>query len=192
MPQDALIVLANEMGADGTLTDESLARAGLTLRIARERPTDLVVTCGWPYRPDSAVAIADAFKDHLVGQGLPAERIVPEVTSRDTVGDAVFTRAKVIDPRGIARLRVVTSAYHVARTRRIFGFVYGDGYDVTVLGATVPEPPGAAEREAASLAAFRRTFAGVNPGDLPSILEALRTRHPFYDGTVHPALEAGA
>lgn len=183
---DALIVLANEMDIDGRLNEESSARADLAAILAQEGGITWIVTSGWAYRQDSDICIANAFKDYLMSvHGVAATRILTEVGARDTVGDAVFTRANAAVAGGWRRICVVTSDYHVARTQAIFDFVYGPDFVVDVRGAVAARKDGVEAREAASIAAFRATFEGVHPGAIADIMTRLGQRHPFYNGEIY-------
>lgn len=188
MSVDAVIVLANLMDADGILNDESARRAAKAADLFTQTGATALVTCGWAYRPDSDIVIADAFAAHLIRHhGIDPASIVVEPHSRDTVGDAYFTKANLALPRRWRRLLVVTSDYHAARTGEIFDFIYGDDAEVSVVGADI-DPAARQGDEAASLAAFRATFQGIRRGDTAAILERMRLSHPFYNGQVHPRI----
>lgn len=62
---------------------------------------------------------------YLVAQGIPATHIFTETASYDTIGNAYFARVIHADPLGWRRLRIITSAFHMARTRAIFQWVFG-------------------------------------------------------------------
>lgn len=188
MNYDAVIVLANEMDPHGVLNRESTLRANLAAELARELEIPRVVTCGWAYRNDSKVRIADAFKDYLVSIGLKPECITTELNSRDTVGDAVFTRVNIIEPLGFSKFCVVTSNYHVARTKRIFDFVYGSKFSFDVKGAAVDFCSAVLSKEADSESAFINTFSNVQAGDIDHIMETLKKSHPFYNGKIYPKI----
>ncbi|MBN3765115.1 YdcF family protein [Burkholderia sp. Ac-20365] len=184
---DAVVVLANLMDADGTLNDETRARVDLGIEAMKTASAPLLVMCGWAYRDDSDICIADAMRRYaLEYTQLDASRVIAETTSRDTVGDAVFTRRNLAATFDGPRILVATSAYHAARTLEIFTFVYGPSFHIDVAGAG--DPPTAAQlaSEARSLDAFRATFSGVASGDGDAIFERLRERHPFYNGDVYP------
>ncbi|NBO19193.1 MAG: YdcF family protein [Proteobacteria bacterium] len=188
MTFDAVIVLANEMDPSGALNTESVLRANLAARLLDELPAAFVVTCGWAYRKDSCVRIADAFKSYLVGMGVKPDKIITEITSRDTVGDAVFTKLNVAEPRRFTKLCVVTSNYHVPRTSKIFNFVYGSGYAIRVEGANVEYSEAVIAKELASERAFAKTFSHVLAGNNDQIMDALRCHHPFYNGEIYPEI----
>jgi hypothetical protein len=62
---------------------------------------------------------------YLVEAGIPAGRILIESRSLDTIGNAFFSRVVHVEPRGLRRLLVITSDFHLARTRAVFEWVYG-------------------------------------------------------------------
>jgi uncharacterized SAM-binding protein YcdF (DUF218 family) len=61
---------------------------------------------------------------YLMERGLAGERIVCESSSYDTIGNAYFCRVIHTDPRRLARLLIVTSAFHMPRTEAIFRWVF--------------------------------------------------------------------
>ena len=186
---DAVIVLANLMDVNGALNFESAARAGRSVEFLIQQKVNNLVTCGWAYRTDSKINIADAFKDHIASKYnvLPG-MVISEKNSRDTVGDAYFTKINLAKPRGWRRVCVVTSNYHVERSREIFCFIYGDEFRIDVIGADVPCNDEIIRNELKSMEAFRNTFAGVESGNDAMILDRLRNRHPFYNGEFYPQI----
>lgn len=186
---DAVIILSNHMNAEGQLNDESARRASKGVEVFKESNAKVIITCGWAYRNDSSIAIGDAFKHHLVERyEINDEKILVETTSRDTVGDAYFTKINIVDPSQWKRLIVVTSDYHVKRTIEVFNFVYGDRYWISVVGAQTRHDSEKHLAENNSLEAFRHTFTGVTKGNDFDILNALKIRHPFYNGKVYSAI----
>jgi hypothetical protein len=184
---DAVIVLANLMSADGVPNGESLARLSLACRLVKSGEAPLLVTCGWAYRDDSEIPIAIALAQFAVANlGLYSSQILVETNSRDTVGDAVFTKRNFANRLGWNEITVVTSDYHAARTREIFSFVYGKPIDVRSVAC--PEGSERDTSERASLEAFRKTFLNIKSGDDIGIYQRLRTNHPFYNGHQFPIL----
>lgn len=187
---DAIIVLANLMDPGGNLNGETLARLSKAFDLLKAGEASLVATCGWAYRDDSDICIADAMATHAeLVMGIPKSKIISETTSRDTVGDAVFTKRNLANPRNWQSVIVVTSAYHADRTREIFSFVYGRMIDV--VSAASDDTPSLRASEAKSIGAFRATFSGVMPGDDAAIFERLTSSHPFYNCEVYPPLLDG-
>ncbi len=194
MTYSAIIVLGNWMDQHACLQLDSAARMDLALTLLHEHPTAVLVTSGWAYRDDTDITIAEAMKTYAIERGgVSSNAILTETTARDTVGDAVFTKRNVVLAAKIPwdKLLLVTSDYHVQRVQEIFNFVYGSAYSITVVGADSQEldPVAGPAAEAASIAAFRKTFAGIAAGDDAAIYQRLCEQHPFYNGQVHPQIE---
>lgn len=62
---------------------------------------------------------------YLMEAGIPAERILTETHSYDTIGNAFFSRVMHADPRRLRRLLIITSDFHLPRTEAVFRWVYG-------------------------------------------------------------------
>jgi uncharacterized SAM-binding protein YcdF (DUF218 family) len=184
--KDAVIVLANQMDQNGLLNSESKARANKAVEILNELDISNIVTCGWNYRNDSDIKIADAFKSYIVNSlGVNPSKVITELNSRDTVGDAYFTKINLALSLNWKNLCVVTSDYHVKRTQEIFSFIYGNDFSVEVYGASVDHDSSILSNELVSTYSFRDTFFGITKGNNSEILNRLRERHPFYNGQVY-------
>ena len=186
MTYDAIIVLSNLLDEHGELNAESQARLREAVSAFGEGLAPVMLTSGWDYNGAYDQPIALAMRDFAVQElGMAAESILSDPHSRDTVGDAYFTKVNFAVPRGWERVLLVTSQYHLARALRLFQFVYGP--DVVVEGRSAGPEPEAEQiaKEQASLASFEETFQGVKPGDEAAVLEKLRSVHPYYNGEIY-------
>ena len=186
------IVLANLMSERGELNAETAARVDLAAEIENSQESNLILLCGWPYRTDSHIAIADAMRTYLLTRD-PAlsQRSRCQRLSRDTVGDAVFSRILLDNLTGRQAnylVNIVTSDYHVNRSREIFKFVFPQSCSVSVSGVPGFQLDDSAAKEKKSISSFRNTFKNIQSGDLASIYCTLRNDHPFYNGTIHPRI----
>lgn len=185
----AIIVLGNLMSQQGDLNRESKNRMELAIKSFFQFSSPVLITCGWAYRDDSTIAIADAMFRYAVDTGqIPATSVLTATQSRDTVGDAVFSKRIVTSNPGWDKFLIVTSDYHVDRTKDIFQFVYGPQKTIEVIGATSQRTQQQAESENSSCVAFRKTFNGIMPGDDDAIYRRLCRNHPFYNGLIHPQI----
>jgi uncharacterized SAM-binding protein YcdF (DUF218 family) len=183
---DAVIVLAHQMDENGLLNSESKARANKAVEILKEREISHIVTCGWAYRDDSDITIADSFKCYIVNSlGINPNKVITELNSRDTVGDAFFTKINLALLLNWKSLCVVTSDYHVKRAQEIFSFIYGNDISLEVYGVSVVHDVSIISNELNSIEAFRETFLGVTMGNNIEILKRLKECHPFYNGKVY-------
>lgn len=188
MEFDCIIVLANEMDKEGNLNLESVARIKLASDSYFNNPSATLITCGWNYRKDSKLFIGDVMKNYAVKLGVPFKKIITENNSRDTVGDAFFTKLTILKNNKWKNLLIVTSDYHVIRTSKIFKFIYGSQYEINVIGSYGFDSLEKQISEKISLKAFERTFENIKEGDEIKIYERLSTQHPFYNGEVYPKI----
>jgi hypothetical protein len=180
------------MSSSGDPNRETRERIGLAAELDSQDPADIIVLCGWAYRPDSDLPIAVAMKRYISHEyPLLAKKSVCQNLSRDTVGDAFFTallleqvyRGSPLD------IKITTSRYHAERSRLIFEFVFHGRATISVCSPdTSASHEARGESEARSMAAFLQTFRGINPGEMSAIENVLRTRHPFYNGDIHPVM----
>ncbi len=189
MNYSAVIVLGNLMSKSGKLNSESSSRMDISIEAFQKKQVSFIITCGWAYRRDSSITIADAMKTYAIDiSRIPASLILTEKSSRDTVGDAIFTKKNIALKNGWKKVLVATSDYHIARTHEIFTFVYGKRYSIKVVGAFTDRIDEHLERERNSLKEFKKTFRDIEPGDDTLIYNRLCEEHPYYNGTVHPKI----
>lgn len=175
------------MSAEGVLNKESTVRMDRAISAYSNKLAPYIITCGWAYREDSDITIADAMKTHAINvHGISPAAIITETNSRDTVGDAVFTKRNVALKRGWYKFLVVTSDYHSRRTLDIFTFVYGSRYYIKVIGIPTDKKKEQSRAEQNSYHAFQNTFRNVEAGSDKNIYNILCQKHPFYNGKIYP------
>ena len=82
---DAVIVLANQMDENGLLNFESKARANKAVEIFNECAICHIITCGWAYRNDSDIKIADAMKSYIIDSlGINPSKVITELNLDQT------------------------------------------------------------------------------------------------------------
>jgi uncharacterized SAM-binding protein YcdF (DUF218 family) len=186
---DAVVVLAHLMEKDGTLGVETRMRVDKGVYLATHAACKMVFL-GWDYRPESSICISDAIASYAMSHhALPSSMIITDRNSRDTVGDAIFSK-KILS--GIANHRhimIVTSDYHVARALRIFRYVYGEDWVVDATGVPAAPTASVLANEIRSQEAFESTFSGIREGDDEGLLSRLISRHPFYNGEIYMKFE---
>jgi uncharacterized SAM-binding protein YcdF (DUF218 family) len=84
-----------------------------------------VVASGGP--GESNVAVAQLMKNALEAEGVPASSVTAEDRSSSTYENGVFTAA-LLRSRGIRKIALVTHAYHMLRSEKVFR---KQGLDVT-------------------------------------------------------------
>ena len=129
-PYDAILV------PGGGLVDHETLPLWVQRRLDRaleryQGETIITLSAGTTYKPPPLdprgfpVPESIASARYLIARGVAPDRVLPETVSYDTIGNAYFSRVIHVDPSGLRRLLIVTSAFHVARTEAIFRWVYG-------------------------------------------------------------------
>ncbi len=113
---DALIVLGAQVKPDGELSLQLKWRLDAALKAWQERPC-WIVTCG-ARGSNEPVEEAYAMRDYLVSCGVAEEWILTDPASYNTRQNIANAVALLAD-KGVTRVAVVTSDYHVPRALAI-------------------------------------------------------------------------
>ena len=127
---DCIFIPGGGLLEDGSLPPWTVARLEKALEIQSQTEWIIPLSGGTvhkapPLDPDrfpyfeSRQAAA-----YLASAALDPGRILTETSSYDTIGNAYFSRVLFADPLGLARCCVITSQFHLARTRAAFQWVY--------------------------------------------------------------------
>jgi uncharacterized SAM-binding protein YcdF (DUF218 family) len=138
---------------------------------------------------------AAATARYLLSLGVSKEAILEENMSLDTIGNAYFLRTIHTDVLGIRNLVIVTNKWHLARTEAIFDIVFSlepvpppicrgpPTYEIDLIavedGLPANQLTSRRDREASSLAAFRRT-APLWGHSMAGLHTWLFTQHSAY------------
>jgi uncharacterized SAM-binding protein YcdF (DUF218 family) len=122
VPERAIVLLGGAMRGDahsGTLPDlnEQADRLVYAVALFKAGKAPLMILTGGG--PEGERTEAQQMRDLLEVMGIPYDRMVLENQSRDTHDNAVYT-AKILKERGIKRVLLVTSAFHMRRSQALF------------------------------------------------------------------------
>src|SRR5262249_43154075 len=117
----------------------------------------------------------------LKQQGVDESLVLLEAESVDTIGNAVLVAARYLRGMTPGTLYVVTSPFHLQRATLSFRFVLGEDWDVQGVGSEpAADDAVRATTEKGGIDWMDRTFAGITPGDLPSIIARLSEVRESY------------
>ena len=187
---DAIIILSNLMDGESNLNLESKNRANLAFEIWNQQNCiPKLITMGWAYRNDTNVPISKSMANYLVNKlNVPKEQILSDVLSRDTVGDAFFSRYNFEKFFLKKKIIIITSDYHEKRAHSIFKFIYGENYKIHFSVIETDLKKSKQKDETDSLDQFSNTFNGIKSGDMNKIQNILLHNHPLYNGTINPQM----
>jgi hypothetical protein len=193
---DAILIPGNGVRAGGELPSWVRLHLDRAVQIYNGEYV-IVLSAGTTHRPppvdDRAFPVFESVAGarYLMERGIPAERILTETQSYDTIGNAFFSRVIHAEPRQMRRMLVIASDFHLARVEAVFRWIYGlhperVQYDLRFEG--VPDPGmdkavliARVERERERLNAL----AGLRQG-LTTIADFHRwlfTHHDAYNAT---------
>lgn len=182
-----VVILAHEMHADGSLSENSIARVDWAVKVFGIGKNIRYITSGGLLRPYWPKPLAEVVAIRLVERwNVDRERIILLPAPKDTVGEAFFSRLELLN-RHAESVHVVTQKYHGIRAKMIFEFVYGKGGICSFyLAPNIEKHSDYAGLEDQSINAFLETFRNVPSGDIQAIGERLYGFHPLYQVSCNP------
>jgi len=193
MKSDVIIILGGGINPDGSLREITIDRIKKGIKLFRRNITDWIIASGaYGFMENYVPPIteAKAMAKYLENNGVPKEKIILEEKSKDTIGNAYFTKVNVLEPRKWYNPIVVTSNFHIPRTRYIFKKVLGKKYNVSFVKVTSKLPRDLLERirikEQKVLNLLKRWTKEIEDGDDKSLKKFLYTEHPAY--AKHPEI----
>lgn len=181
---DAIMVLAGGQLPDGGVPEWVQRRLDASLHLYRAHGASCPIVClggGTPHRPPVFNSAGHVIHEgtscaaYLVRKGVDPDHILKEWGSYDTIANGFFALTWHALPRAWTRLVVVTSEFHMARTRLVFEWVFalrGAGpFTSAAAAATKIQAPPGGERVGAGLSGETKALESSNGG-------ALAAHHP--------------
>ena len=117
-----IVVLGFQLNPDGSMKDELVERLQVALRSAEKYPNAYIVcTGGGTAKENDSATEAGKMAEWLIGQGIPAERVIIENKSLTTAQNAIYTY-DILTSRypSVKTLAIVSSDYHIATGELLF------------------------------------------------------------------------
>lgn len=171
-------MLGGGTDADGAIPLFARRRADTAYGLLSEGTIDVLVLSGRYSIEAQPKSEARSFHDYLVTAGADATRLILEERSRDTIGNAVYSKEIVLSSGVAPSIHLVTSDFHMRRALAVFRYVFGDGYTIVPVASrtSLANRIRTFLRESALLAATHRLLQKARPGD-HSAIEALMLRN---------------
>lgn len=188
---DAVLIPGGGLTPSGALTP--FVRARVDRALAHSADLYIPLSAGTTHLPPALdsrgypIFESVPAAQYLLERGVPKSRILAETCSYDTIGNAFFARTVHTDPRGLRRLLIVTSKFHMPRTEAVFRWVFGAApfraYDLSFestedIGLSPEALKARAKRESASLAVVRSLASSIVT--LSGIHRWIFTEHGAY------------
>ncbi|MFH1802333.1 MAG: ElyC/SanA/YdcF family protein [archaeon] len=131
MKPEVIIVLGVD-APGGKISKEMKSRVDEALKIYKgNKGCKILMAGGFSLRykgTDPGFRESQVMREYAIRQGVNKGDVLTEESSRDTLGNAYFTKP-LVKKRLWKRIAIVTSDFHIGKARFMFDLVYGDGYD---------------------------------------------------------------
>ncbi|MFH1978484.1 MAG: YdcF family protein [Candidatus Aenigmatarchaeota archaeon] len=130
MKYDAIIVPGGGLDPNGTPHSWVKKRLDKALEVYTGKEFLIVLSRGTTHKPPILdkkgfpIDEATSSSEYLLKKGVDRKNIRAERSSFDTIGNAYFSRVIHTDPMGLKNILVVTSKFHMTRTKSIFKWIF--------------------------------------------------------------------
>lgn len=127
---DGILIPGGGLLDDGSLTPWTKARLELALKYKDECRWFILLSGGTVHKPPPLnefgypIFESRVSAKYLGKAGINPDRILTEISSYDTIGNAHFARLLFTEPLSLKMLLIITSQFHMPRTRAIFEWVF--------------------------------------------------------------------
>ncbi len=127
---DCILIPGGGLLLDGSLPPWTKSRVDRALDLQDQIRWIACLSGGTVHKPspvnDAGYPIYEsrAAAEYLINNGLGPEKVLTEICSYDTIGNAYFSRLLFAEPFKLSKLLVLTSDFHMPRTRAIFEWIY--------------------------------------------------------------------
>jgi len=181
------IVLGEDVRV-GILSENSKKRLDLGIKLLKKGSINcLILSGGVRKRPGykkfigKNYSLAEIMKNYALKKNVESNKIILEDLSEETVGQLIFLKQGILDPRNINEAKIITSQYHKFRVKKEIEAIFGKRYKFSY---SVTENNISQEIESAqlrSLNLFFKTFKDVNFSKDYEVLKVLLNKHPIYN-----------
>ena len=187
MYKHAIVVLGCGIDAAGNLNSDAMNSVRLGVDALSElEDTILIMTGNVSYKAtfQPSISEAQAMKDFAISLGVSVNQIFVETESKDTLGNLFFTKQNLLLPLGIKNITIVRGPNQSnERINYLTKKILGDEYEFSLIEPGI-ERPDEQEREQKSLAVAKKWLDGIVDGDMETIYELMRKKHPGYNSSV--------
>lgn len=180
---DAIIILGSGINQDGSLPGNLKLRVSKGVQLYTQGLAKNIVMSGnysfWlddsreiPFRSE-----ASAMREYALMLGVPETDIFIEEKSKDTLGNAFFTKIDYLEKNDWKQVMVVTSDFHLKRTKFVFDHVLGPQYAIeyypVLLDLSADERREKEAQETNTTNILRALMRDIPSGDTEAIREAM-------------------
>jgi uncharacterized SAM-binding protein YcdF (DUF218 family) len=176
------ILLGGGITYRGKLTSECKLRADVALHLYQKGTIDSIILSGLAQWRTPKRTEAEIYAEYLVDSGVKASDLFLEQESRDTIGNAIYSKQLALEKKLGMNYIIITSDYHLKRSLYIFGYIFGNHYEISGAPAHTELLPTARRRlkEPLSFMMVRQLLKNCEKGDHHCIEKQVKKQLPMY------------
>lgn len=166
-----LLGVGSKLGIEGKLRANAAKNALLNRKIKH-----LILSGGYT----SHISEARVYYDYLVSIGVPSHCLTLEETSKDTIGNAAWSK-KIIEEKNLGKdIAIITSNYHQQRAQMIFNHIFGEQYTIQTINVKTPFTYKTKIKELALYSAESIALQQIPVADTTGAIEFILNNLPQY------------
>ena len=188
---DAVIILGG--GTDGSLTPILYTKERLRAFVKRKKlfiNTPIVLSGGYSvwFSRKPKYSEAQVMKNYLITSGFSKNLLFIEDRSRDTIGNAYFSKQIIKNFPKCRNILIVTTRGHAGRSNWIFKKVFGNIYkfsfwEVPSYLPSFTNNPGRKAYESYLIKTYKWLLGAAAEGDDKNIYKLMKKLHPAYSNS---------
>lgn len=196
MKLDSIIIASHLITPDLKLSEESKKRIEKGLDLLYKGLADFLIMNGGPGQYTKPVngskfvnrfsnipRHCDLMKEYALKLGADKNKILVQNYSSDTIGEAFFVKAFILEPNCFTNNFLVTSNYHILRSSIIYDYILGEKYFTVYVSTDVPKQKVKIEinKEFKKIKKFFDFVKCINKGDSYKFQQKLYESHELYN-----------
>lgn len=184
MKADAVLVLSHEINEDGLLSEDTIERIDMGIELLKKDITSLIILSGCGRNVNKDNPLSKRMKEYALSKNCEERNFIEEKISLDTVGQLIFTRFGIVEPRNIKSLIIITHVYHAKRvleeSKKIF---QKKKYKINYY--FIHSKIDLEKHEKGSLELFEKTFKNIDMSKEREVLNRLESSHKLYNNMAY-------
>lgn len=184
---DVILTLGNGLTKDWELPDFVISRLKQVADLYFQKTSGKIIVCGrWSINWDlrnikPPTTEAEEMRKVLLSLGVSDKNILKEEWSKDTIGNAYFSKIKIIKPYQLRSLLIVCSDFHLKRVQFLFQKILGSEYQMDFLATPTEsgKDPEFMQMEDGVLDRQKKFLGTMQDGD-DSFLQTRLYDDPYY------------
>lgn len=132
-----IVVLGGGIDLQGRIPSHVYSRLDEAIRLHKSLGCKILVSGEYSFLYDKVKPpFTEAFEmqKYLLGKGVSIDQILLEERSKDTVGNAYYSKKYIFIPRKEKEAIIITSDFQVERVKYIFHKIFGQEYKLKIIG----------------------------------------------------------